>query len=137
MSLNQPHPLPKSDAMVATTFNPRFDEAAARIARIRKLAWLLDAQFGLPGTRFRFGINGLLGLSPVVGDVALGLVSLYLIYEAKRLGAPNALLGQMLVNVAIEVVGGAVPIIGDVFDMAFKANLRNFDLLERWLRESH
>ena len=109
-------------------------DATARLARLRKLAWLLDAQFGLPGTRFRFGLNSMLGLSPVVGDVALGLVSLYLIYEAKRLGAPKALLGQMLVNVAIEVAGGAVPILGDVFDMAFKANLRNLDLLERWMR---
>jgi hypothetical protein len=120
--------------MVATTFDPRYTDAAARIARIRKLAWLLDAQFGLPGTRFRFGINSLLGLSPVVGDVLLGLVSLYLIWEARRLGAPNALLGQMLLNVVIEVVVGAVPVLGDVFDMVFKANLRNFDLLERWLR---
>lgn len=120
--------------MVATTFNHA--DAAARIARIRKLAWLLDGQFGLPGTRFRFGLNSLLGLSPVVGDVLLGLVSLYLVWEAKRLGAPNALLGQMLLNVAIEVVGGAVPILGDVFDMIFKANLRNFDLLERWLRHA-
>ena len=66
------------------------DFCRAGFARMRKLAWLLDAQFGLPGTRFRFGVNSLLGLSPVVGDVALGMVSLYLIYEAKRLGAPDA-----------------------------------------------
>jgi hypothetical protein len=111
-------------------------DAVARLARLRKLAWLLDGQFGLPFTRFRFGINSVLGLSPVVGDVVLGLVSLYLIYEAKRLGAPNVLLGQMLANVAIEVVGGAVPVIGDLFDMAFKANLRNLDLLERWLHSA-
>jgi hypothetical protein len=118
--------------MTASTY--RAIDAAARLARLRKLAWLLDAQFGLPGTRFRFGINSLLGLSPVAGDVALGLVSLYLIAEAKRLGAPNALLGQMLANVAIEVVGGSVPVLGDLFDMTFKANLRNLDLLERWMR---
>lgn len=120
--------------MTASAFDARTIDAAARIARLRKLAWLLDAQFGLPGTKFRFGINSVLGLSPVVGDVLLGLVSLYLVWDAKRLGAPNALLGQMLANVAIEVVGGSVPILGDVFDMAFKANLRNLDLLERWLQ---
>lgn len=120
--------------MTATTaFGPAAIDAAARLARLRKLAWLLDAQFGLPGTRFRFGVNSMLGLSPVVGDVALGLVSLYLIWEAKRLGAPNPLLGRMLANVAIEVAGGSVPIVGDLFDMAFKANLRNLGLLERWL----
>ncbi len=120
--------------MSTATFSAYPMDAAARLARMRKLAWLLDAQFGLPGTRFRFGVNSVLGLSPVVGDVALGMVSLYLIWEAKRLGAPNALLGKMLANVAIEVAGGAVPIVGDLFDMAFKANLRNLDLLETWMR---
>ena len=118
--------------MVATTFNPI--NSAARLARLRKLAWLLDGQFGLPGTRFRFGLNSILGLSPVIGDVALGLVSLYLVWEARQLGAPNALLARMLGNVAIEVAGGSVPILGDLFDMAFKANLRNLDLLERWMQ---
>src|SRR4051794_30034853 len=120
--------------MATATFDASAFDAAARLARLRRLAWLLDAQFRLPGMRFRFGVNSLLGLSPVAGDVALGLVSLYLVWEAKRLGAPNALLGQMLANVAIEVAGGAVPIVGDLFDMAFKANLRNLDLLEGWLR---
>jgi hypothetical protein len=110
--------------------------AAARLARLRKLAWLLDAQFGLPGTRFRFGVNSVLGLAPVAGDVALGLVSLYLVYEARSLGAPPALLARMLANIGIEVVGGAIPVVGDLFDMAFKANLRNLALLETWLRRS-
>lgn len=122
--------------MVATTFdglnaNAR---AVARLARLRKLAWLLDARFGLPGTRFRFGVNSILGLWPVVGDVALGFVSLYVVWEARQLGAPPALLARMLGNVAIEVAGGSVPILGDLFDMAFKANLRNLDLLERWMQ---
>ncbi len=111
-------------------------DAAARLARLRKLAWLLDGQFGLPGTRFRFGLNSILGLSPVAGDVALGLVSLYLVWEARRLGAPNGLVARMLANVAVEVAGGSVPIVGDVFDMAFKANLRNLDLLERWMQRA-
>lgn len=121
--------------MTAATFDQRAIDVAARLARLRKFAWFMDARFGLPGTRFRFGVNSLFGLIPVSGDVLLGLVSLYLVWEARRLGAPNALLGQMLANVAIEVVGGAVPIVGDLFDMAFKANLRNLDLLERWIRQ--
>ncbi len=119
--------------MATAAFDARPSDAAARIARFRRLAWLLDAQFGLPGTRFRFGVNSLFGLAPVAGDVALGLVSLYLIWEAKRMGAPTALLGRMLANVAVEVVGGSVPLLGDLFDMAFKANLRNLALLEGWL----
>ena len=117
-----------------TTFGHTAFTTATQLARLRKLAWLLDAQFGLPGTRFRFGINGLLGLSPVLGDVLMGLVSLYFVWEARRMGAPNALLARMLANIGIEVVGGSVPILGDLFDMAFKANLRNLDLLERWAR---
>ncbi|MDP9095542.1 MAG: DUF4112 domain-containing protein [Pseudomonadota bacterium] len=122
--------------MVTTTFDniPKAQAAAARLARLRKFAWLLDGQFRLPWTRFRFGLNSIVGLSPVVGDVALGLVSLYLVWEARQLGAPNALLARMVGNVAIEVVGGSVPILGDLFDMAFKANLRNLDLLERWMQ---
>ena len=112
----------------------RSQDTAAILSRLRRLAWLVDAQFGLPGTRFRFGVNSLIGLWPVAGDVVLGAVSLYIVYEAKRLGAPAALLGQMLANIGIEVVGGSVPILGDVFDMAFKANLRNLALLERWLQ---
>ena len=118
--------------MVATTFD--HINSAARLARLRKFAWLLDGQFGVPGTRFRFGVNSLFGLAPVAGDVALGLVSLYLVWEARQLGAPNALVARMLGNVAIEVAGGSVPILGDLFDMAFKANLRNLDLLERWMQ---
>ena len=118
--------------MAATTFD--HIDAATRLARLRKLAWLMDGKFGVPGTRFRFGINSVLGLSPVVGDLALGAVSLYLVWEARRLGAPSAILTRMLSNVAIEVAGGSVPILGDLFDMAFKANLRNLDLLERWMQ---
>ena len=122
--------------MVAATFNSAASplDAAARLARLRKLAWFLDAQFGLPGTRFRFGINSLVGLAPAMGDMLMGVVSLYIVNEARRMGAPPALLGRMLANVAVEVVGGAVPLLGDLFDMAFKANLRNIALLEAWLQ---
>ncbi len=137
MILHPAAPLPTCGAMTSATFiHPAPDAAfaAARLARLRKLAWLVDAQFGLPGTRFRFGVNSLLGLAPVAGDVALGLVSLYLVHEARALGAPPPLLARMLANIGIEVVGGAVPIVGGLFDMTFKANLRNLALLETWLQ---
>ena len=120
----------QSGARNGASFGPA---AAMRLARLRKLAWLLDAQFLLPGTRFRFGINGLLGLAPGAGDMVVGLVSLYIVNEARQLGAPPALLARMLANIGIEVLGGAVPVIGDMFDMAFKANLRNLALLDAWL----
>ena len=128
--------------MVSATFNnlgndaAKVASAAARLAKFRKFAWLLDGQFGIPGTRFRFGLNSIIGLSPVVGDVVMGLVSLYLVWEARQMGAPTSLLTRMLGNVAIEVVGGAVPILGDLFDMAFKANLRNLALLEEWMKHA-
>lgn len=118
--------------MVAAAFTAA--DPFARIAKLRKLAWLLDAQFGLPGTRFRFGLNGLVGLLPVSGDIVMGLVSLWFVWEARALGAPRALLLRMLSNIAIEVAGGVVPVVGDVFDMAFKADLRNVALLETWAR---
>jgi hypothetical protein len=120
--------------MNTASFARSAPDALARLARLRKLAWLLDAQFGLPGTKFRFGINSLFGLAPVAGDVLLGLVSLYIVYEARSLGAPTAMLTRMLANIGVEVVGGSVPVVGDLFDMAFKANLRNMAMLEAWVR---
>ena len=84
----------------------------------------------MPGTKFRFGLNSVIGLLPVGGDAVLGLISLYIIYEAARLGVPKAKLAKMAANVGIEVLGGSVPIIGDLFDMALKANLRNLKIVE-------
>ena len=100
-------------------------DALARLKRLRRLAWLIDGVFKLPGTRFRFGLNSVVGLVPVGGDAVLGALSLYIIYEAAKLGVPRPQLARMLANVALEVAGGSVPVLGDVFDMALKANLRN------------
>ena len=120
--------------MVAAAFNSAFTaDRATRLARLRRLALLIDGQFVLPGTSFRFGLNSLVGLFPGAGDLILGAVSLYIVNEARAMGAPPVLLGRMLANVAVEVVGGAVPLFGDLFDMAFKANLRNLALLEAWV----
>jgi hypothetical protein len=106
-------------------------DARTRLIRLQRLAWLIDGVFRLPGTRFRFGLNSLAGLFPVGGDAALGAISFYIIYEAARLGLPRHTLARMLANVAIEVAGGSVPILGDLFDMALKANLRNLTIIER------
>src|ERR1700761_3271649 len=89
---------------------------AARLARLRRLAWLVDAAFILPGIKFRFGLNSVIGLLPIGGDAVLGAISLYIIYEAQKLGLPKAKLAQMVANVGIEVLGGSVPILGDMFD---------------------
>lgn len=119
--------------MAAATYAYAPADAAARLTRLRRLARLMDAQFGLPGTRFRFGVDGLVGLAPVAGDLLTGLVSLYVVWEARSLGAPPALLARMLANVAVDVAGGALPVVGDLFDAAFKANIRNVALLEDWI----
>jgi hypothetical protein len=111
-------------------------DSAARLIRLRRLAWLIDAAFKLPGTGFRFGLNSVIGLIPVGGDAVLGALSLYIIYEAARLGVPAHKLVRMLANVGIEVVGGSVPVLGDLFDMALKANLRNLAVIEEHVRRT-
>jgi hypothetical protein len=101
-----------------------------RIARLRRLAWLIDGAFRLPGSRFRFGLNSIIGLTPAAGDALLTAISLYIVYEARQLGVPKLKLVRMLKNVAIEAAAGAVPVLGDLFDVAFKANLRNLAIVE-------
>lgn len=105
----------------------------ARLANLRRLAWLIDGVFALPFTRFRFGLNSLIGLAPAAGDAVLAAISLYIVNEARLLGVPGPLLGRMLRNVAIEAIAGSVPILGDLFDVAFKANLRNLAIIEEHL----
>ena len=106
-------------------------DTQARLKRLRRLAWLIDGVFSLPGTRFRFGLNSVIGVVPVGGDAILGAISLYIVYEAAKLGVPAPQLARMLGNVALEVAGGSIPVLGDVFDMALKANLRNLAIIER------
>lgn len=105
------------------------------LARARRLATLLDAAVGIPGTRFRFGLDSLLGLVPGGGDVAGALLSGGVVLAAARLGAPPSLLLRMLGNLAVDALLGTVPLAGDLFDVAWKANLRNVRLLERHLDE--
>lgn len=105
-------------------------DRARRLARIRRLAWLLDAAVRVPGTRFRFGLNSVIGLTPAAGDAAMAAISLYIVYEAYQLGLPKQQLAKMLGNVAVETVAGSVPLLGDLFDATFKANLRNIALID-------
>lgn len=104
---------------------------AARLARLERIARILDAAWGIPGTRFRFGWDALADLIPVVGQIGPHAISAYIIYEAWRLGAPRALLARMIGNVAIDTAIGAVPAAGVIGDAFFKANLRNVALLQR------
>jgi hypothetical protein len=104
-----------------------------RFARLEALGNLLDMAFIVPGTNVRYGLDGLIGLVPVFGDIVTTAIALWVVREARALGAPRYLVARMLTNVAIDGAVGAVPLIGDAFDVAFKANVRNIRLLRRWM----
>ena len=106
-----------------------------RLARLDALSKLLDVAFILPGTNIRYGIDGLIGLIPVVGDIITTAISLWVVREARALGAPWHLTTRMLGNVALDGVVGLVPIAGDAFDVMFRANVRNVRMLQRWLEK--
>lgn len=103
--------------------------------RLNRLAWLLDSSIPIPGTRFSIGLDALIGLVPVVGDLAGVLLSGYILKEAAALGVPKSILARMALNVAVEGLGGMVPMAGDLFDAAFKANQRNVRLLNAYLEQ--
>jgi hypothetical protein len=113
------------------------DRANRGLARYAVLTNLLDQAFRVPGTRFRFGLDAIIGLVPGAGDIVGALLGLYGVWVARQLGAPSSLLTRMLGNIAVDAVAGAVPIVGDLFDFAYKPHVRNLVLMERWLLQPH
>ncbi|MHB8866084.1 MAG: DUF4112 domain-containing protein [Pirellulaceae bacterium] len=110
------------------------EDIGRRAKRLRRVARLLDEAYRVPGTNFRFGLDGIVGLIPGVGDIATGMISLYLIFEASRLGVPRRTLLRMLANAGIDATIGALPLVGDLADLTFQANRRNARLVERHLQ---
>ena len=106
-----------------------------RIADVEALARWLDYAFALPGG-FRFGVAGIIGLIPGIGDLFDALVSLYIVVRAIQLRISRVAIARMLVNVGIEALAGSIPFIGDLFDIAFKANRRNYQLLKSHMSQS-
>ena len=100
------------------------------IARLRSLAKLMDAQFKIPGTNFRFGLDGLLGLIPGAGDLSTFAVSGYMVMILAQNGASGFVLARMVLNILIDAIFGSIPLLGDIFDVFFKANIRNIKLME-------
>ena len=104
-----------------------------RIARVDALANLFDTAFVIPGTEIRFGLDALIGLVPGIGDAITTVMSLFIVNEARALGAPRMLVARMVGNVALDGLVGAVPLVGDIFDVAWRANRRNMALLRAHL----
>ena len=113
----------------------RSEEADRVRKNLQQLAWLLDSSIPIPGTRLTVGVDAVVGLFPVIGDLIGVALSSYILSQAARLGAPRSVLTRMAFNIGVEGVVGIIPFAGDVFDAAFKANQRNVQLLDQWLEE--
>ena len=108
----------------------------AALERLDWLANLMDSAVVIPGTRITVGLDALIGLAPGIGDTVTTLISLWMVKEAHELGAPRHLIARMIGNVALDGLVGAVPLLGDAFDVMFRANKRNMKLLrEHFERE--
>ncbi|MGK2933720.1 MAG: DUF4112 domain-containing protein [Gemmatimonadaceae bacterium] len=101
--------------------------------RARALARALDSAVRIPGTNMRFGLDAVIGLVPGLGDVAGAAMGSYIVLLGSRLGAPKPVLARMVLNVALDTLVGIVPVAGDLFDVAWKANMRNMALLDRYI----
>jgi hypothetical protein len=111
----------------------RYASTSLSVNRARVLARALDSAVRIPGTNVRFGLDAVLGLVPGLGDVAGAAMGSYLVLLGSRLGAPKPVLARMVLNVAFDTLAGVVPVAGDLFDVAWKANTRNMALLERYI----
>ncbi|WP_417451772.1 DUF4112 domain-containing protein [Kordiimonas sp.] len=116
--------------MTESGHNRLTDRDRKRAQRIYRLARLLDSQFNIPVVNIRIGLDSILGLIPGAGDTLSALISAYILFEARRLGASRKALLKMLGNLGLDWIIGSIPLIGDIFDIGFKANLRNIKLLE-------
>ncbi|MCG5241054.1 DUF4112 domain-containing protein [Azospirillum doebereinerae] len=118
-----------------TAAPPRADAGAPipidfqRLERLRRLSRLMDTRWRIPGTRIPIGLDGIASIVPVAGDTVTAVVSAYIILEASRFGLPKSLLLRMVGNVGVDWLFGSIPVLGTIFDIAFKANRMNVDLL--------
>lgn len=106
-------------------------EKLQKLKRLKNLSKLLDNAIPIPGTKYKIGLDPIIGLFPAVGDYATLIVSGYIVFEAAKLGAKQDTLTKMAMNIFIDSLAGSVPIAGDLFDVAWKANQMNLDLLEK------
>ncbi|MDQ2105008.1 DUF4112 domain-containing protein [Azospirillum isscasi] len=133
MSDIRTRPAPASTHPGIAPTSPVIDIDLNRLERLRRLTRLMDTRWRIPGTRIPIGLDGIAGLVPVAGGTATAVVSAYIILEAARFDLPKSLIARMIANLAMDWAGGSVPVVGAVFDIAFKANRRNLDLLHEHL----
>jgi Domain of unknown function (DUF4112) len=112
------------------------DERRARsLAEVEGLAWLLDSSIPVPGTGRRLGADALIGLIPGFGDIAGGVIGLYVVWRASRMGLPGIVVARMLMTALVDMTIGVIPFLGDVFDFWFKSNTRNLTIMRRHLQQ--
>ena len=103
--------------------------------KLNRLAWLLDNTFRIPGTQIRFGLDGLIGLIPGIGDAAGAVISSHILTQAAQMGVPKSILLKMAFNIGLDAILGIIPVLGDVSDFMWKANQRNVQLLNDYLEQ--
>ncbi|MDJ0695865.1 DUF4112 domain-containing protein [Mastigocoleus sp. MO_188.B34] len=114
----------------------KISKRIATLNRVRKLSRLMDSSIRLPGTKFRIGLDPIIGLIPGAGDLISAIFSAYIILLATRLSIPTRDLGQMVFNVGLEAIVGTIPLVGDLFDAFYKSNIRNLEILEQHLSQA-
>src|SRR5439155_22097650 len=135
--MRRPPAIQRERVLEGEVLGPESEAERELRARLNFLAWLLDSSIPIPGTRLTIGLDALIGLFPFIGDLAGVLASSYILAEANRMGVGRAILARMAFNVALEGVIGIVPIFGDIFDAAWKANVKNVQLLNAWAEGPH
>jgi Domain of unknown function (DUF4112) len=121
--------LRRSSAPTVGTVVPR------ELQQLKTLSRVLDNAIAIPGTSYRFGLDAIVGLVPGIGDAIGAVFSLYIVFQAARMGVPKATLARMIGNVGIDTLVGEIPILGDLFDVGFKSNLKNLALIERHVEQ--
>ena len=127
----------RADTFEAADFLSRLTTGMShqeRLNQVQLLARIMDEQFLVPGTRIRFGWDSILGLFPGVGDAITSAISLLIVHHAWQTGASPITLARMLTNIGLDFMLGAIPLVGDALDFAWKANRKNARLLEQHLR---
>jgi hypothetical protein len=112
---------------------PLPDKQISKLAKLRRISKVLDNAIAIPGTNISFGLDPILGLLPGGGDTVTGGIAAYIVVEAARMGVPREILGKMIGNILIDSFAGTVPVVGDFFDLGWKANIKNIELLEKHL----